>query len=158
MQKNNFKIKFNKKYFVYFERLIIKQMTNSILNHQWVVTELLVKGNQSLNLQLLVLLPPVFSIVLQLGLFLQTAWHTEINNQIYVDFRCQTQACFTTTKFQNTVLWRQTDMCNSIKKTETNLNDNKNVLPVMATDIPRIHKWWQQPSPNNDYRPPLPQP
>ena len=21
----------------------------------------------------------------------------------------------------------------------------------MATDIPRIHKWWQQPSPNNDY-------
>ena len=28
----------------------------------------------------------------------------------------------------------------------------------MATDIPRIHKWWQQPSPNNDYRPPLPQP
>ena len=23
----------------------------------------------------------------------------------------------------------------------------------MATDIPRIHKWWQQPSPNNDYRP-----
>ena len=22
----------------------------------------------------------------------------------------------------------------------------------MATDIPRIHKWWQQPSPNNDYR------
>ena len=34
---------------------------------------------------------------------------------------------------------------------------NKNELPVMATDIPRIHKWWQQPSPNNDYRPPLPQ-
>ena len=28
----------------------------------------------------------------------------------------------------------------------------------MATDIPRIHKWWQQPSPNNDYRPPLPPP
>ena len=25
----------------------------------------------------------------------------------------------------------------------------------MATDIPRIHKWWQQPSPNNDYRPPF---
>ena len=22
----------------------------------------------------------------------------------------------------------------------------------MATDIPRIHKWWQQPSRNNDYR------
>ena len=28
----------------------------------------------------------------------------------------------------------------------------------MATDIPRIHKWWQQPSPNNDYRPPCPNP
>ena len=28
----------------------------------------------------------------------------------------------------------------------------------MATDIPLIHKWWQQPSPNNDYRPLFPQP
>ena len=125
MQKNNFKILFNKNYFVYLERLIIKQMTNSILNHQWVVIELLVKGNQSLNLQLFVLLPSVFWIVLVLGFFLQTAWHTEINNQNCVDSRCQRQACFTTTKFQNTALWRQTDMCNSIEKTQSNLFDKK---------------------------------
>ena len=33
---------------------------------------------------------------------------------------------------------------------------NQNVLPVMATENPHIPQWWQQPSPSNDDRPPLP--